>query len=120
MTICGVVYMTRQFFVRHSIEAVIWLPLLASDSARCQCRHHFSANSGGAAIIPLAAVPVSLIGTFTIMLAFGFSINALSLFGLVLAIGIVVDDAIVVIENVEAEISRACKVVVHSTRPNRP
>ncbi len=48
-----------------------------------------------AAIIPLAAAPVSLVGTFAMMLAFGFSINALSLFGLVLAIGIVVDDAIV-------------------------
>src|SRR5690242_10384961 len=58
-----------------------------------------------AAIIPLAAVPVSLVGTFTVMHAFGFSINALSLFGLVLAIGIVVDDAIVVVENVERNIA---------------
>ena len=58
-----------------------------------------------ASIIPLAAVPVSLIGTFAIMHALGFSINALSLFGLVLAIGIVVDDAIVVVENVERNIS---------------
>ena len=57
-----------------------------------------------ASIIPLAAVPVSLIGTFAVMLALGFSINALSLFGLVLAIGIVVDDAIVVVENVERNI----------------
>jgi multidrug efflux pump len=57
-----------------------------------------------ASIIPLAAVPVSLIGTFAIMQALGFSINALSLFGLVLAIGIVVDDAIVVVENVERNI----------------
>lgn len=57
-----------------------------------------------ASIIPLAAVPVSLIGTFAVMHAFGFSINALSLFGLVLAIGIVVDDAIVVVENVERNI----------------
>jgi multidrug efflux pump len=54
-----------------------------------------------ASIIPLLAVPVSIIGTFAVMHAFGFSINALSLFGLVLAIGIVVDDAIVVVENVE-------------------
>src|ERR1041385_3384600 len=58
-----------------------------------------------ASIIPLAAVPVSLVGTFAIMHAFGFSINALSLFGLVLAIGIVVDDAIVVVENVERNIA---------------
>src|SRR5947208_8007011 len=56
-------------------------------------------------MIPLAAVPVSLIGTFAAMLALGFSINALSLFGLVLAIGIVVDDAIVVVENVERNIA---------------
>src|ERR1700674_5039780 len=54
-----------------------------------------------AAIIPIVAIPVSLIGTFFIMTAFGFSLNNLTLFGLVLAIGIVVDDAIVVVENVE-------------------
>jgi len=57
-----------------------------------------------ASIIPLIAVPVSLIGTFGIMLGLGFSINSLSLFGLVLSIGIVVDDAIVVVENVERNI----------------
>src|SRR4029077_12324149 len=54
-----------------------------------------------AAIIPIVAIPVSLIGTFLVMTAFGFSLNNLTLFGLVLAIGIVVDDAIVVVENVE-------------------
>ena len=54
-----------------------------------------------AAIIPLIAVPVAIVGTFAVMAAFGFSLNNLSLFGLVLAIGIVVDDAIVVVENVE-------------------
>ncbi|MBC3765669.1 multidrug efflux RND transporter permease subunit [Neptunicella marina] len=58
-----------------------------------------------ASIIPLVAVPVSLVGTFAIMHLMGFSLNALSLFGLVLAIGIVVDDAIVVVENVERNIS---------------
>ena len=57
-----------------------------------------------ASIIPIVAVPVSLVGTLAVMHAFGFSINALSLFGLVLAIGIVVDDAIVVVENVERNI----------------
>ncbi|MEN0038588.1 MAG: efflux RND transporter permease subunit, partial [Cellvibrio sp.] len=57
-----------------------------------------------ASIIPLLAVPVSIVGTFSLMWAFGFSINTLSLFGLVLAIGIVVDDAIVVVENVERNI----------------
>src|SRR5204863_404544 len=54
-----------------------------------------------ASIIPIVAIPVSLIGTFAVLAAFGFSLNNLSLFGLVLAIGIVVDDAIVVVENVE-------------------
>ena len=57
-----------------------------------------------ASIIPLLAVPVSIVGTFAVMYVFGFSINALTLFGLVLAIGIVVDDAIVVVENVERNI----------------
>lgn len=58
-----------------------------------------------ASIIPLIAVPVSLVGTFAVMAALGFSINNLTLFGLVLAIGIVVDDAIVVVENVERHIA---------------
>ncbi len=57
-----------------------------------------------ASLIPLLAVPVSIVGTFAFMLAFGFSINVLTLFGLILAIGIVVDDAIVVVENVERNI----------------
>jgi hydrophobe/amphiphile efflux-1 (HAE1) family protein len=58
-----------------------------------------------AAVIPIIAIPVSLIGTFFFMAMFGFSLNNLSLFGLVLAIGIVVDDAIVVVENVERNIA---------------
>src|SRR3954463_5586338 len=58
-----------------------------------------------AAIIPVVAIPVSLIGTFFVMASFGFSLNNLTLFGLVLAIGIVVDDAIVVVENVERYLS---------------
>src|SRR6202035_2014981 len=57
-----------------------------------------------AAVIPIVAIPVSLVGTFFFMAAFGFTLNNLSLFGLVLAIGIVVDDAIVVVENVERNI----------------
>ena len=57
-----------------------------------------------ASIIPLVAVPVSIVGTFAVLHLFGFSINALTLFGLVLSIGIVVDDAIVVVENVERNI----------------
>ncbi len=64
-----------------------------------------------ASVIPLIAVPVSLVGTFAVMHVFGFSLNALSLFGLVLAIGIVVDDAIVVVENVERNIAAGLKPV---------
>ena len=62
-------------------------------------------QSWRAAIIPIIAIPVSLIGTFFVMQAFGFSLNNLTLFGLVLAIGIVVDDAIVVVESVERHLS---------------
>src|SRR4029079_6128635 len=58
-----------------------------------------------ATIIPLVAIPVSLIGTFAVMEGLGFSINMLTLFGLVLAVGIVVDDAIVVVENVERKLA---------------
>ncbi len=58
-----------------------------------------------AAVIPIIAIPVSLIGTFFFMSAFGFTLNNLTLFGLVLAVGIVVDDAIVVVENVERNIA---------------
>jgi hydrophobe/amphiphile efflux-1 (HAE1) family protein len=58
-------------------------------------------QSWRAAVIPIVAIPVSLVGTFAVLLALGYSINSLSLFGLVLAVGIVVDDAIVVVENVE-------------------
>ena len=54
-----------------------------------------------ATIIPMLAIPVSLVATFAVMAAFGFSINSLTLCGLVLAIGLVVDDAIIVVENVE-------------------
>ncbi len=61
-------------------------------------------QSWRAAVIPIIAIPVSLIGTFAVMAAFGYSLNNLSLFGLVLAIGIVVDDAIVVVENAERNI----------------
>src|SRR5688572_28194698 len=64
-----------------------------------------------ASLIPLAAVPVSLIGTFAVMHSFGFSLNTLSLFGLVLSIGIVVDDAIVVVENVERHLAKGLSSV---------
>lgn len=62
-------------------------------------------QSWRASLIPILAIPVSLIGTFAVMAAFGFTLNVLTLFGLVLAIGIVVDDAIVVVENVERNIA---------------
>ena len=64
-----------------------------------------------AAVIPLVAIPVSLIGTFAVMAAFGFSINMLTLFGLVLSVGIVVDDAIVVVENAERKLSEGMSPV---------
>ena len=71
-----------------------------------------------ATLIPLLAVPVSLIGTFILFPALGFSINTLSLFGLVLAIGLVVDDAIIVVEAVEHLIRRrACR---RATPPFEP
>jgi len=68
-----------------------------------------------ASLIPLLAVPVSIVGTFAVLLLLGFSINTLTLFGLVLAIGIVVDDAIVVVENIERNISEglAPKAAAH-------
>ena len=68
-----------------------------------------------ATVIPLLAVPVAIIGTFAGMLALGFSINLLTLFGMVLAIGIVVDDAIIVIENVERIMSKEGKNPVDAT-----
>jgi hydrophobe/amphiphile efflux-1 (HAE1) family protein len=89
-------------FVRHSIEAVVHTLLEALILVVIVVIVFL--QTWRASIIPLAAVPVSLIGTFAVMLGLGFSINALSLFGLVLAIGIVVDDAIVVVENVERNI----------------
>ncbi|WP_428978573.1 efflux RND transporter permease subunit [Chenggangzhangella methanolivorans] len=74
-------------------------------------------QSWRAAIIPVAAIPVSLIATFAVMSAFGFSLNMLTLFGLILAIGIVVDDAIVVVENVERNIAlgKTPKEAAHAT-----
>jgi multidrug efflux pump len=90
-------------FVRHSIEAVVHT--LAEAVLLVVIVVILFLQTWRASIIPLAAVPVSLVGTFAVMLALGFSINNLSLFGLVLAIGIVVDDAIVVVENVERNIA---------------
>ena len=86
-------------FVQQSIDAVI-ITLLEAIALVVLVVILFL-KTWRASIIPLAAVPVSIVGTFAFLLAFGFSINTLTLFGLVLAIGIVVDDAIVVVENVE-------------------
>ncbi|MDP3847413.1 MAG: efflux RND transporter permease subunit [Pseudomonas sp.] len=89
-------------FVRGSIEAVVHTLLEALVLVVLVVILFL--QTWRASIIPLVAVPVSLIGTFAVMHLLGFSLNALSLFGLVLAIGIVVDDAIVVVENVERNI----------------
>ena len=96
-----IVYDPTQF-VRASIEAVVHTLLEAV--ALVVLVVILFLQTWRASIIPLVAVPVSIIGTFAVMYVFGFSINALTLFGLVLAIGIVVDDAIVVVENVERNI----------------
>src|SRR5207244_6474726 len=89
-------------FVRHSIADVVQTLFIAILLVVIVVMVFL--QTWRASIIPLVAVPVSLIGTFAVMLMLGFSLNTLSLFGLVLAIGIVVDDAIVVVENVERHI----------------
>ncbi|ABE56358.1 Hydrophobe/amphiphile efflux-1 HAE1 [Shewanella denitrificans OS217] len=89
-------------FVRGSIEAVV--KTLFEAILLVVLVVVLFLQTWRASIIPLVAVPVSLVGTFAFMHLLGFSLNALSLFGLVLAIGIVVDDAIVVVENVERNI----------------
>ncbi|MBJ2136517.1 multidrug efflux RND transporter permease subunit [Paraglaciecola chathamensis] len=90
-------------FVRGSIEAVV--KTLFEAVLLVVLVVVLFLQTWRASIIPLVAVPVSLVGTFAFMHLLGFSLNALSLFGLVLAIGIVVDDAIVVVENVERNIA---------------
>jgi multidrug efflux pump len=98
----SIVYDPTQF-VRSSIHAVV--ETLLEAVALVVLVVIVFLQTWRASIIPLLAVPVSIIGTFAVMLGFGFSINTLSLFGLVLAIGIVVDDSIVVVENVERNIA---------------
>src|SRR5882724_6113698 len=90
-------------FVRESIEAVVHTLLEAI--ALVVLVVILFLQTWRASIIPLIAVPVSVIGTFAVLYLLGFSINTLTLFGLVLAIGIVVDDAIVVVENIERNIA---------------
>ncbi len=89
-------------FVRESVAAVIHT--LFEAIALVVLVVILFLQTWRASIIPLIAVPVSVVGTFAVLYLLGFSINTLSLFGLVLAIGIVVDDAIVVVENVERNI----------------
>jgi multidrug efflux pump len=98
-----IVYDTTQF-VRASISAVVHT--LFEAVALVVLVVVLFLQTWRASIIPLLAVPVSIVGTFALLHVFGFSVNALSLFGLVLAIGIVVDDAIVVVENVERNIEK--------------
>ncbi|OKY24927.1 efflux RND transporter permease subunit [Thalassotalea sp. PP2-459] len=96
-------------FVRDSIDAVI--TTLLEAIALVVIVVILFLQTWRASIIPLIAVPVSLIGTFAVMQWLGVSINTLSLFGLILAIGIVVDDAIVVVENVERNIEKGLSPV---------
>ncbi|NNU41982.1 efflux RND transporter permease subunit [Ramlibacter montanisoli] len=102
----GVEYSTEVYdttlFVRESIKSVV--KTLLEAIALVVLVVILFLQTWRASIIPLLAVPVSVVGTFAVMYALNFSINALSLFGLVLSIGIVVDDAIVVVENVERNI----------------
>ncbi|MEI6780215.1 MAG: multidrug efflux RND transporter permease subunit [Verrucomicrobiota bacterium] len=96
-------------FIRESIRAVIETLIIAVILVIFVVVLFL--QNWRSSLIPLISVPVSLIGTFAAMSAFGFSINNLSLFGLVLAIGIVVDDAIVVVENVERHIAEGLSPV---------
>jgi hydrophobe/amphiphile efflux-1 (HAE1) family protein len=89
-------------FVRKSIDSVV--TTLLEAVALVVLVVVVFLQTWRASIIPLLAVPVSVVGTFAVLLLLGYSINVLTLFGLVLAIGIVVDDAIVVVENVERHI----------------
>ncbi|WP_221075818.1 efflux RND transporter permease subunit [Agarivorans aestuarii] len=101
-------------FVRGSIEAVV--KTLFEAVLLVVLVVVLFLQTWRASIIPLVAVPVSLVGTFAFMHLMGFSLNALSLFGLVLAIGIVVDDAIVVVENVERNIAEGLNPVAATQR----
>jgi hydrophobe/amphiphile efflux-1 (HAE1) family protein len=96
-----IVYDPTQF-ISESVNAVVWTILEAI--ALVVLVIVLFLQTWRAAIIPIIAIPVSLVGTFFVMAAFGFTLNNLTLFGLVLSIGIVVDDAIVVVENVERNI----------------
>ncbi|HEX5787113.1 MAG TPA: efflux RND transporter permease subunit, partial [Woeseiaceae bacterium] len=104
-------------FVRASIKAVV--KTLLEALALVVLVVVLFLKTWRASLIPLAAVPVSLIGTLGVMELFGFSLNTLSLFALVLSIGIVVDDAIVVVENVERNIREGLKPVAATKQAMR-
>ncbi len=101
-------------FVRQSIDAVI-MTLLEAIALVVLVVVVFL-QTWRASLIPLLAVPVSIVGTFAVLWLLGFSINVLTLFGLVLAIGIVVDDAIVVVENVERHIEEGMRPLAAAHR----
>ena len=98
----SIVYDTTRF-IQQSMEAVVHT--FAEAVVLVVLVVILFLQSWRAAIIPLLAIPVSIIGTFAVMAALGLSLNTLSMFGLILAIGIVVDDAIVVVENVERHLA---------------
>ena len=98
----GIIYNPTQF-IKQSVDAVIHT--IGEAVVLVVLVVILFLQTWRAAVIPILAIPISLIGTFFFMAAFGFSLNNLSLFGLVLAIGIVVDDAIVVVESVERNIA---------------
>ena len=104
-------------FVRSSIEAVVHT--LFEAIVLVVLVVIVFLQTWRASVIPLIAVPVSLVGTFAVMELFGFSLNALSLFGMVLAIGIVVDDSIVVVENVERNIENGLAPLAATQRAMR-
>src|SRR5262249_17438360 len=91
-------------FIRESIKEVV--RTLLESVVLVACVVLLFLQNWRSALIPLVAVPVAIVGTFAVMIAIGFSLNNLTLFGLVLAIGIVVDDAIVVVEAIEQHIER--------------
>ncbi|MBV9427028.1 MAG: efflux RND transporter permease subunit, partial [Bradyrhizobiaceae bacterium] len=109
----GIVYNPTEF-IQQSVDAVV--ETIAEAIVLVVLVVILFLQTWRAAIIPIVAIPVSLVGTFFFMGVFGFSINNLSLFGLVLAIGIVVDDAIVVVEAVEKHIEEGMTPVLATER----
>ncbi|MEC4725149.1 efflux RND transporter permease subunit [Shewanella sp. D64] len=102
----GMIYNTQvdtTLFVKESIKGMLWTLVIAVMLVVLVT--YLFLGSVRATLVPLIAIPISIIGSFALMLAAGFGINTVTLFGLILAIGIVVDNAILVIENVEANLA---------------